>query len=82
MPGYQHVLGLELTMPLLHGPDADDDLPSYPEHPGQLSDRTHPTLGGGDVVYHSYRHDGVETLVTVRQRHVITDKNLELEFNR
>ena len=64
-------------MPLLHGPDADDDPAADPEHPGELSQRPHAALRRGDVVDHGDRQRRVHATVPERQRQVITVENLQ-----
>ena len=68
---------LNLSVPLLHGPDADDDPAADPEHPGELSQRPHAALRRGDVVDHGDRQRRVHALVAERQRQVITVENLQ-----
>ena len=66
----------------MRGQDIPDDDPAPdPEDPGQLPQRPHPPLRGGDVVDHGNRENGVEAVIFVRKRHVITDKYLEIMFS-
>ena len=65
-----------LSVPLFHGPDADDDPAADPEHSGELPQRHHAALGGGDVVDYRDRQRRVHALVAERQRQVITVENL------
>ena len=64
-------------MALLHGPDADHDLPPDPERPGDLPDGPDPPLDGGDVVDHGDGQHGVQAVVAEWKAQVITIKDLK-----
>ena len=68
-----------LSVPLFHGPDADDDPAADPEHPGELAQRPHAALRRGDVVDDGDRQRRVHALVAERQQQVITVQNLQKE---
>ena len=80
VPGNEDVLGLELPVALLHGPDGDDDPAAHPEDPCQLSDGSDPPLRGGNVVDHGDGQNCIKSFILVRQSHVITDKYLQLNI--
>jgi len=77
LPGYQHILRLEASMPLFQCPHSDHHATTDPQDPGQLSQSLDTSLRGGEVVHHRQRQHRIETVVPKRQLQIVTKGNLE-----
>lgn len=71
------LLSIHLPVPLLHGPDGDDEATADAEDSCQFPQRPHPALRRREVVDHGHGEDGVETVVPERQRQVIAQQHLQ-----
>lgn len=71
------LLSVHLSVPLLHGPDGDDETTPDAEHPSQLPQRPNPALCRREVVNHSHGEHSIEALVPERQGQVIAQQHLQ-----
>ena len=68
-------------MPLLHGPDGDDEAAADAQNSCQLPQRSHPPLCRREVMDYSHGEHGVETVVPKWQGQVITEQHLQARQN-
>ncbi len=72
----QKLPALYLSMFLFHGPDIDHEFSAWSQDPGQLTDRSSPSLGRRKVMNNSNRNNSIKTRIPIRQVEVVTDHTI------